>query len=156
MPFTTLSSLLRNGQDEINVFNISGRLKNKQLESDLHIKPTDTHQFLNLTSCHPYHYNKGITHSQALRYSKISSGNNRFDQRCNDLDKWLMKRSCSARMVKTQILKARDKSRYRLLEQGDTIISESKLAFNITYYPAFENVRRILEELQILLALDKK
>ena len=30
------------------------------------------------------------------------------------------------------------------------------LIFNITYYPAFQNVRSILEELQILLAPDKE
>ena len=39
-----------------------------------------------------------------------------------------------------------------LLEWGNTKISDSKHTFNITYYPVFQNVRSILEELQILLA----
>ena len=43
-----------------------------------------------------------------------------------------------------------------LLEQGNTKISDSKLTFNITYYPAFQNIRSILVELQILLAPDKE
>ena len=58
-------------------------------------------------------------------------------------------------MVRTQILKARGESTDSLLERGNTRTSESKLNFNITYYPAFQNVRSILEKLQILLAPDK-
>ena len=59
-------------------------------------------------------------------------------------------------MVRTQILKARGESRDSLLERGNTKTSDSKLTFNITYYPAFQNVRSILEELEILLAPDKE
>ena len=67
-----------------------------------------------------------------------------------------MERGYSERMVRTQILKARGESRDSLLERGNTRTSESKLTFNITYYPAFQNVRSILQELQILLAPDKE
>ena len=67
-----------------------------------------------------------------------------------------MERGCSKRMVRTQILKARAESRDSLLEQGNTKTSESELTFNITYYPAFQNVRSILEELRILIAPDKE
>ena len=59
-------------------------------------------------------------------------------------------------MVRTQILRARGESRDSLLERGNTRTSESKLTFNITYYLAFQNVRSILEELQILPASDQE
>ena len=67
-----------------------------------------------------------------------------------------MERGYSERMVRTQILKARGESRDSLLERGNTKTSESKLTFNITYYPVFQNIRSILEEVQILLAPDKE
>ena len=67
-----------------------------------------------------------------------------------------MERGYSERMVRMQILKARGESRDSLLERGNTKTSDSKLTFNITYYPAFQNVRSMLEELQILLAPDKE
>ena len=143
-------------KEEINFLDVNVRLRNRQLETDLHIKPTDTHQFLDSTSCHPYHCKKSIPYSQALRYNRICSDNKKFDQRCNNLEKWLMERGYSERMVRTQILKARGESRDSLLERGNTKTSDSKLTFNITYYPAFQNVRSILEELQILLAPDKE
>ena len=34
-------------------------------------------------------------------------------------------------------------------------MSEEKLTFSITYYPAFQNVRSVIEELHILLTPDK-
>ena len=67
-----------------------------------------------------------------------------------------MERGYSERLVRTQILKARGESRDSFLERGNTRTSESRLTFNITSYPAFQNVRCILQELQILLAPEKE
>ena len=100
-----------------NVLDVNVRLRNRQLETDLHIKPTDTRQFLDSTSCQPYHCKKSIPYSQALRYNRICSDNRKFDQRCNDLEKWLMERDYSERMVRTQMLKARSESRDSLLNE---------------------------------------
>ena len=52
-----------------------------------------------------------------------------------------MERGYGEKLVRTQILKARGESRVSLLERGNTKTSESKIAFNITYCPAFQNVR---------------
>ena len=82
-----------------------------------------------------------------MRYNRTCSDNNKLDQRCNDLDKWLKERGFSELMVRTHILKARGESKDSFLEQGNTRTSESKLTFNITYCPVFQNVRSILEEL---------
>ena len=67
-----------------------------------------------------------------------------------------MEKGYIERMVRKQILKASGESRDSPLERGNIRTSESKLAFIITYYPAFQNVRSVLEELQILLAPDKE
>ena len=67
-----------------------------------------------------------------------------------------MERGYSERMVRNQIFKPRGESTDSLLERGNTKTSDSKLTFNITYYPVFQNVRSILQKLQILLAPDKE
>ena len=105
---------------------------NKLFRNLKHIKSNDTHRFLDLTSCHPYHCKKSIPCNQALSYNRICSDNRKFDQRCNNLKKWLKKRDYSERSLRTHILKARTESWDSLLEQGNTRISESKLTFNIT------------------------
>ena len=43
-----------------------------------------------------------------------------------------------------------------MLEKERNHSEENKLAFNITYYPSFQNTKTVLEELQILLAPDKE
>ena len=57
-------------------------LKNGVLSTDLFVKPTDTHQFLNPTSFHPYHWKEGIPYSQTLRLDTICFDNNNFDRWC--------------------------------------------------------------------------
>ena len=59
-------------------------------------------------------------------------------------------------MVRKQVLRAREQSRKSLLEKVKSESSQDKLTFDITYYPVFQNVRNILQELQILLTPDKK
>ena len=46
--------------------NVNIKLIHGELQTDLFVKPTDTHQFLDPTSCHPYHCKKGIPYSHAL------------------------------------------------------------------------------------------
>ena len=45
--------------EEVNFLDLNIKLIDGEL-TDLFVKPTDTHQFLDPTSCHPYHSKKGI------------------------------------------------------------------------------------------------
>ena len=136
-------------KETINFLDVNVRLVEGELMTDLFVKPTDTHQFLDPSSSHPYHCKKGIPYSQALRLNRISSDNESFDKRCNDLG-WLMERGYNGKMIKKQILRACEHSRKDLLEREKAKTSEPRLTFNITYYPVFQNIRNILQELQLL------
>ena len=59
-------------------------------------------------------------------------------------------------MVSKQFLQAREHSREILLEKLKSEFNQDKLTFNITYYPVFQYVRDILQELDILLTPDKE
>ena len=133
----------------INFLDVNVRLVAGELITDLFVKSTDTHQFLDPSSSHPYHCKKGISYSQALRLNRISSDNERFDKRCNVLG-WLMEREYNGKMIRKQILKAREHSRKDLLEREKEKTSEPRLTFNITYYPDFKTIRNILQELHLL------
>ena len=104
----------------------------------------------------PISLQKNIPYSQALRLNRICSNNAFFDQRCNELEHWLHERGYSERVVRQEILKARKIPRNELLEKEHNHPEEIKLTFYITYYPAFQNTKTILEELQILLTPDKE
>ena len=59
------------------------------IETDLHVKPTDSHQYLQSSWCHLFHCKKGIPYSQALRLNRICSETNSFDKCCHDLERFL-------------------------------------------------------------------
>ena len=153
---STIKFTAEYSKEEVNFLDVNIKLIDGELKTDLFTKPTDTHQFLDPTSCHPYHCKKGIPYSQALKLNRICSDIGTFDRRCNDLEKWLMKRGYNEKMIRKQILSTRGYSRNDLLEKEKQQMPEKKLTFNITYYPAFQHVRRIMEELHILLTPNKE
>ena len=59
-------------------------------------------------------------------------------------------------MVRREILRARAIPRHALLEKVDNQEKQNKITFNITYHPVFRNVRKILEELHVILASDDR
>ena len=115
-----------------------------------------THQFLDPTSCHLYHCKKGIPYSHTLRLNKTYPDNETFDRHCNDLEKWLMKIGYNEKMIRKQILSAQEYSRNYPFEKEKQQMPEKKLTFNINYYPAFQNVRRIMEQMHISLTVNKE
>ena len=111
---------------------------------------------IDLASYHTYHCKKGIPYSQTLRLNWICSDNSNFDKRCNELESWLFEKGYNKKMVRKQVLRAREHSRKSLLEKVKSESDQKKLTFNITYYPVFQNVRNILQELHILLTPDQE
>ena len=64
-----LNNLLKQLREEIDFLDVNVRLRNRQVETDQHMKPDDTHLFLESTSCHLYHCKKSIHYSQAFIYT---------------------------------------------------------------------------------------
>ena len=54
-----------------------------ELKTDSLVKSTDSRQFWDSTSFHPYHCKKGIPYSHVLRLNRICSDNEHFDKRSN-------------------------------------------------------------------------
>ena len=80
------------------------------IETNLYIKPTDSHQHFQYSSCHTFHCKKGIPYSQALRLNHVCSETNSFDKGCNDLERFLLERGCSSKLMEKEIFWA-EKSR---------------------------------------------
>ena len=114
----------------------------------------NSHQYLLPSSCHPFYSKKVIPYSQALRLNRICSDNKLFDKRSNDLEEYLLERGYSEKMVRKEILQARAIPRDALLEKVNNQEKQNKITFNITYHPEFRDVRKILEELLVILASD--
>ena len=88
--------------------------------TDLFVKPTDTHLFLDPGSSHYYHCKKGMPYTQALRLNRICSDFESFDKCCNDLEGWSMEWEYNGKMIRKQILRTREHSRKDLHEREKT------------------------------------
>ena len=53
------------------IFDLNVNLSGNKLSTDLYIKPTERHQYLNYTSSHPEHTKISVVYSRALRLSRI-------------------------------------------------------------------------------------
>ena len=93
--------------DKVNFLDVEVIRSGNKLLTDLYIKPTDTHQYLEFSSCHVYHSKKSIPYNQALHFNRICSENRFFDNRSNQPESWLKDRGCNEKVVRQQILKAR-------------------------------------------------
>ena len=124
------------------------------IETGLHVKSTDNHQYVLSSSYHPFYSKKGIPYSPALRLNRICSNNKFFDKRWNDLDKYLLERGYSKKTIRKLILGTRAIPKSVLLEKANNQEKQNKITFNITYHPVFLNVREILEEVHVILASD--
>ena len=92
-------------QTSIIFLDVTFSLIGEKFSTDLYVKPADSYQYLHSSSYHPYHCEKEIPCSQALRLNRICSDPdpNSFDSRCNDLEKWLIERGYSELVVGKQI-----------------------------------------------------
>ena len=101
----------------INFLDVTVSLIEGVIEIDLFVKPSDSHQYLQSSSCHPFHCKKCIPYSQALRLNRICSETNSFDKRYNDLERFLSERGYSSKLVRKEILRPRKISRNELLDK---------------------------------------
>ena len=118
-----------------------------KLTADLYVKPTDRHQDLSSSSCYPYHCKKRIPCSQAVSLNRICADSISCDKRCNDLEKWLMKRVCSEREVRRKTLRTKRFSKDSLLDGESTREEHNKITLNLTYYPVFQKVKEDLSRM---------
>ena len=93
----TIKFIVEFSKEEVNFLVLNAKLFDGELKTNLFVKPTDTHQFLDAISSHPYQCKKSIPYSQVLRLNRIWSDNENFDKR-KDLEKWLMERGYNKKM----------------------------------------------------------
>ena len=136
---------------DIHFLDVNVKVLNGHISTDLFVKETDTHQYLEFFSCHPYHCKKGIPYSPGLRINRICSDVDNFDKRCNELESWLHERGYNEKMVRAEILRARAIPRYDLLNKSLRLKKHWVFTLNISYYPVFQKVKDILKEIHILL-----
>ena len=130
---------------DVKVLNESG-----VLETDVYIKPTDSHQYLHHSSCHPGACKRSIPFAQAMRLRRICSKSCYFEKRAGELVKFLIERGYRKAYVEGQVDKVRRMSRAQVLSNNNQPRS-TKTPFVVTYHPRLPDISKILRELHPIL-----
>ena len=63
------------------------------LDTSIHVKKMNNHQYIEYSSCHPIPCKKGIPFSQAKRYRRIISNDETFEKELENLKSYFLKRN---------------------------------------------------------------
>ena len=125
-------------------------LHNGKIVTDLYTKPTDKHQYLVHSSCHPIHTKRAIplTLSLALRLRRICSTNETLTLRTNELIDYLHKRGYNRYFLQREIQRVNNITRTEALTPHDTstLDKPERVPFVITYNPALRSISSIIRK----------
>ena len=139
--FTTESSTT-----EIPFLDVLVCISDGVLHTDLYSKPTDSHQFLHWTSCHPKHTKRSLPYGLAFRLNQICSTSDKLQLRTTELTGFLKQRGYSSRLINTQINKALSIPRSEALKPTDNSKDTlDRVPLAVTYHPSLPGISKILQ-----------
>ena len=113
--------------------------------TDLYTKPTDKHQHLLFSSCHPLHTKKAIPFSLALRLRRICSTDETFSTRAAQLTTYLLKRGYNRDLVTEQVQRAANIPRIQTLQTKD-VNKPKRIPFITTFNPSLPHISNIIKK----------
>ena len=129
-----------------------------KIYTDLYSKPTDTHNYLHFSSCHPSHCKTGGPYGEFLRLRRNCSNMNDFLKHANERKLDYLRRGYPLDLIEESINKATNQNRERLLnpphKSGTKKVNRVPLV--ITYNPANPNFMKTIKKYWPLLDLSKK
>ena len=143
-------------KESINFLDTRVIKKDNTLVTDLYTKPTDTHQLLHRSSCHPYHTKKGIPYGQALRIRRICSEDSSFKEHLASLKSWLMDRGYKGGEIDTQLERVKGLQRDTLLNRESKSKDGTRIPIVLTFHPALNEVHEILRKCENILLVDRE
>ena len=128
-------------EENVAFLDLKVKLKQGKIETDLHVKATDRHQYLHYISSDPEHTKRPLVFSQSLRVSRICSQAKDFRKHTTKMRSWFYKRSYPKDFVEKEMGKVefcRYTRRNRREKKGVPLV--------ITYHPSQKNIGRIINQ----------
>jgi hypothetical protein len=127
------------------------------LSTDLHVKPTDAHNYLLFTSAHIPSCKNGIPYGQFLRVRRICTRREDFEKHSLILAKHFLRRGYPKSLIESSLIRASRQDRQSLLSPanpGGTQDNEEHppFFFVTTYNPALPNTGNIIKTNKEILA----
>lgn len=129
----------------------------ENITTDMYYKPTDTHQYLHFSSCHPGHTKRAIPYNLARRVCTIVSDNEKRNERLHELKASLIKQCYPVGIIDDGIKKALALNRENLINPPENNTSDLKiLPLVTTHNPNDINIIPVVRQLNNILQTDEK
>ena len=142
-------SLIKN----ISFLDLKISLCNGKLRTDLHVKPTDRHQYLHYMSAHTNHMKRSIKYNQTPRLSIICSYKNDFEKHLGGMKSWFWVRGYPDNLIK----KEKGKVCFSKSTKSKSNSQESKgVSLVLTFHPKFKSIGQLLNKHLHILYMDQE
>ena len=121
-------------------------LNEGSLSSELYTKPTDTHNYLHYTSCHPINVKKGLPFGQFLRINRNCTQPEKYTKHRDNLKGYLTNRGYPNKLVDTAALKCSNIARNTLLMDTPKTRSPNRTPVVLTFHPTNPPVIQLIHK----------
>ncbi|XP_062612861.1 uncharacterized protein LOC134274600 [Saccostrea cucullata] len=129
----------------------------EHLSTDIYYKPTDTHQYLHFSSCHPSHTKRSIPYNLARRICTIVSDKEIRDKRLSELKTFLLQQYYPMGIIEDGIKEAIKLNREYLINPTRSQTSDLKiLPLVTTHNPRNKNITSTVRQLNNVLKTDEE
>ena len=119
--------------------------ENRQLQTTLYTKPTDTHNYLHYKSAHPKHLKNSLPYSQALRLRRICTNERELKIHCEKMENNFIRRGYHKRILHEQINKAITTPRAITLQKTSKVKTK-RIPLVTTFNSTLPQIGMILRE----------
>ena len=95
-------------KESINFLDVNINLSNGHLMTNMYVKPTDRHQYLDYSSSHPNRITRFIVYSQSLGARRLCSHESDFLKHCTKMKSWFLKRGYPENMIDEEVKKVKN------------------------------------------------
>ena len=138
---TNLKFSSNSNKEDVAFLDIKVKVKQGEIETDLHVKFTDRHQYLHYTSSQLEQTKPSIVFSQSLRVSGICSKAEELRKHTTEMRPWFYKRGYSKGLVEKEMGKVKFSGFTRRNKR-----KKKGVPSVITYYPSLKKIGRIIKQ----------
>ena len=130
-------------------------ITNNRIQTSIHYKETDTHNYLHYTSFHPRHCKQAIPYSQFLRLRRICSNDVDFSEKAEEMLTFFKQRGYPEPQLHNDLQRVTTISRDEALSPARlNVTNVDRVPLVLTYHPLNTVTRKILLENFNILSTD--
>ena len=142
---------------EVNFLDVTvTKSDNLDFVTEVYVKSTNIHQYVEYSSCHPKSCKDGIPLSQCKRYRRIISDDAKFSESVSQLREFFLERNYPANVVNQALDKVSSLSQDQALQSSEKRHNKSIIPFVVEYNPSLPQIGLIINKYWDLLQLSQK